>query len=469
MCYNTLIISGTTIMNTYERMIEAGISLSDCVLAGYFLDQYVDDSHIQACLFGSVFDDAIREQVSVIDPDIIISLFGCFSPIHSGHIGAALAAKELYENAGKRALVVLQPANDSYVDIKRGGVCKMPAMQRIQQIKQYLEENSIDGVIIDEHPALCMPYELNFPYLLQRISTLAPGVKQSVVVGADNQYFALANSYMGHDTVILPRDGVDINVYPLLEKYGFDTQSVHIIENTTFSHLSSTLIRGSTVVEDHEMSGTYFIRDDSVVGGFDANVSSIKSAFETIFYDTGVTVNVIDANEQILMCSDYIDKEYSGWYVLSMDKYFTGDFQIFCSRIFKNMTYQKKPVGYVIENEDELVEYLKKLPTDANVLVVDDDISSGYSFNKVKDVIMNVLPHSTIKGFFMNLYYMNENGINGDVYDIVDVRDFVEGVKYGGLNTVEKRVPYKYPFVNLFTRAKIPFNSIMDFNRLVWG
>ena len=69
----------------------------------------------------------------------------------------------------------------------------------------------------------------------------------------------------------------------------------------------------------------------------------------------------------------------------------------------------------------------------------------------------------------MNEYYMKTNNIIGEVYDIVDCRDFVVDAPNGGLRTATGRFMYKYPVVNIATRAKIPSDMIGVFNTLMYG
>lgn len=463
-----MIVANVEVIMVYQEMLRNGFCIQDCIDAGYFDDQYANDHHIKSLLIGSDYDDAILYGVNTINPDIIISMSGCFSPFHQGHLNAMVQARALYESKGMRVMCIFIPANDSYVDVKRNGTCKMTAMERIQYMKKFLEESNERDIVIDEHPALAMPYELNFPYLLNRIEIIAPNVKQSFVVGADNQLFALALKNMGHDTVVLNRDNTDIIIEERLKSHNMDMTAVYIINDNQYSNLSSTLVRSSFSLPTLSKDGIYLIRNDSRLGGFVDNTIILEECINKAF--RGINTHIIDAEYQINICKKYIANNYSDYIVISMDKYFKGDFNIECSRLFKPFTYQKNPVGYEIVNKDQLVSFLYTIQPNAKILVVDDDISSGYSFNYIKNIIIENCQPQIIEGFFMNLYYMEVNNITDDVYDIVDARDFISYAKNGGLKSVDgKRYLYKYPYVNIATRAKIPVNEVLSFNAALYG
>lgn len=453
----------------YDLMIKNGFTMQDCVDAGYFDDGYESADQIMGMLCAdSIYNCVLVDAISEKQPDIIVSMSGCFSPFHDGHLHSLKLARDFYESQGLKVLCVLFPAHDSYVDVKRNGTCRKNAFSRIQYMKKFLEESNETDIIIDEFPALQMPRELNFPFLMERISHFAPGVKQSFVVGADNQMFALAIKQTSNDTFIIARDGVEISVSSRLESYGMNMENVHIVYDNEYSHLSSTLIRNKINIDDNKIDGVYLIRDDSSLGGFENVSPKLKDALEKVF-DGRIAVDVIDGVKQISECSDFIRSNYSDHVVISMDKYYKGDFSLSCSRIFKKYTYQKTPVGYVIDNEKEFIDFLKALSANSKILVVDDDISSGFSFNYISSIIKTHVESCTIDGFFMNEYYMKTNNIIGEVYDIVDCRDFVVDAPNGGLRTATGRVMYKYPAVNIATRAKIPSDMIGVFNTLMYG
>mgnify|MGYP000877042751 CR=1 FL=1 len=61
-------------------------------------------------------NDSLYHCASILKPTMILSISGCFSPIHAGHISALTTAKEYYESLGHKVMGVIIPANDSYVN-----------------------------------------------------------------------------------------------------------------------------------------------------------------------------------------------------------------------------------------------------------------------------------------------------------------------------------------------------------------
>jgi hypothetical protein len=92
-------------------------------------------------------------------------------------------------------------------------------------------------------------------------------------------------------------------------------------------------------------------------------------------------------------------------------------------------------------------EYIKNL--EDGVTVIDDDISTGYSLRFLISKIDKVVKST------QTLLYPKE-----PYYDVVDARDFLVGSRDGGLVVFNKdneysRIPYLFPYVNLYTRASI--------------
>lgn len=62
---------------------------------------------------------------------------------------------------------------------------------------------------------------------------------------------------------------------------------------------------------------------------------------------------------------------------------------------------------------------------------------------------------------------------NVDLFDMVDLRDFIFGAKDGGLvielpNRQLARAPYSLPYISLITRASIPPSAEMNFSKAIW-
>ena len=64
------------------------------------------------------------------------------------------------------------------------------------------------------------------------------------------------------------------------------------------------------------------------------------------------------------------------------------------------------------------------------------------------------------------------NLVKGNIYDVVDLRDFIIGSSHGGLkillpNKEIVRAPYIFPFVNLETRASLNPIYIGEFSKKI--
>lgn len=454
-------------MAYYDIMIDSGFyPLHDCVEAGYFKDGYTSDAEIKSMLFGSVYDTPIINKYKSIMPDVVVAMSGCFSPIHEGHLNALKTAKEYYESKGQVVMGIIIPANDSYVDVKRDGSCKCSAIERILTIKQCIEDNGMDWLVVDEHPALAMPYELNFPHLIERIEYLTIDTKISFVVGSDNQNFAIAMVQGNHDTFVIKRKDDVVDIIDRLSLLGERTDTTIVVEENAYQYLSSSVVRSN--IRKPTENGVYVVRNDLQLVGV-ANYDFVAAVFvEYVKTNCYENVLVIDVKDQLNLTYGYVSIKYPRHVVISMDKYFKGDFNIDCSREFEEYTCQTRSKSYLIRNKGELVQYLKGLPDDVQVLIVDDDISSGYSINIIDSIVKEYAECNNIEHLFMNELYMSVYGITEKQIDIVDMRDFVYGAVNGGL-VVEggKRVPYTYPYVNINKRAKIPYEKVLEFSRFI--
>jgi hypothetical protein len=178
----------------------------------------------------------------------------------------------------------------------------------------------------------------------------------------------------------------------------------------------------------------YLIRDDSAFCSdlppeFAQDLRNIVQEFFTI------PVIVFSAQEQIDFCRPLIPEN-----CISLDKWFKGGFNLNISRIFSWNT--QKQIGHVIDVQG-LKEYIK---TVEHVNIVDDDSATGSTLRAVLKYVDKPFTFYSLDKLF---------GFK-NVYDIIDVRDFIPGARHGGLMMEGGvRVPYINPLVNLEERMKI--------------
>lgn len=204
------------------------------------------------------------------------------------------------------------------------------------------------------------------------------------------------------------------------------------------------------------MKNKIFIRDDfkeSYTGIYDENlhnwfISELIKIFED---DLKETVIVKRVDEQLQSIPTFTHPS------ISLDKYFTGDFQLDVSRHF----IIDDPIqehGYKLDcttkSLTDEIQKIKKLGFQ-NVILVDDDSVSGETVNRIKQL----LDINIIDTYFISPGYK----------DVLDVRDFLLNARNGGLVFSDSetvfRAPYIYPYVNLQKRAM--FNNPKEVTRRV--
>lgn len=459
----------------YSEMLQDGYTEDDIVTSGYFLDKYnsVNDLTNDS---SSHYNDSLFHLYSILNPTIIIAISGCFSPIHAGHIQALIAAKAHYNSLGYTVMGVIIPAHDSYVDTKRGGVCKCSAIERIIKIKKYLEAHKLSWIGIDEYPALYWKAEVNFPFLLDRLHKIFNKIKLGFVYGADNSDFIIPMSYSNYESIIVNRNNSLDKIYNSIAKLK-KKHMYTVIEDNIHEDLSSTSIRHTTIT-NYPTKKIYMIRDDSMLinnGMHTYTGKLIANKLTYIFDNIGISTIVMNAIEQIEIFNRYMENKYTEEVIISLDKYFKGDFQFKVSRLFSLYTYQGYSKGLYYKNLPEFEEFLTKLPLYTKIVLVDDDKSSGMTISTITNLILSIRDDLVISTEFINEVYLQNIGYAPeDIYDIVDIRDFIFNSSNGGLmiegvTKLPKRYPYVYPYVNLHSRAKIPYNEIINFTQFLYS
>lgn len=183
------------------------------------------------------------------------------------------------------------------------------------------------------------------------------------------------------------------------------------------------------------LESVYLIRDDSM---FCADISPqfAQDLAEIVQEQVNVKVITFSAKEQIDFCRPKIPVN-----CISLDKWFDGGFNVNISRIFDWRTLGK--IGHIVQNKKELIEYTKNLSL---VHIVDDDVATGSTLREIVEIIKKPFRFYSLDKLF---------GFK-NVFDIIDIRDFIPGAKHGGLMMEGGiRVPYINPLVNLKERMKI--------------
>lgn len=189
-------------------------------------------------------------------------------------------------------------------------------------------------------------------------------------------------------------------------------------------------------------------------------------------------VCVKNVNDQVHEAILYVGERKT----ISMDPFFKGTYNLRISRAFCDCekSNQASFEKLVIEKNGIIQPFSTEFSDipDGNYILVDDDSVAKDTVLAIIDrlekgeclqdkITQNKFCESNSLMLFISklrkginitdIYLLNKT--TKDIYDTVDIRDFLFGVKYSGLVIKQDecyiRKPYIYPFVNLSSRAKI--------------
>lgn len=195
----------------YEDLHLSPEMISSC---GYFKDVFSETQHF-----------LLRQSSRCVDIDILLRLstnmqehdnvllvfFGCFAPLHKGHMSAINITKERCIKQNKHVIgCLLFQSHDDYIMMKKGITC-----DNIRQ-HAYLDKVNLaaQNIFVDDFSNQ-QEGELNFPYLLLRSLSYFPKTKRPeicVILGEDNKGF----SRVYHPNItysIVSRSNVEENPY----------------------------------------------------------------------------------------------------------------------------------------------------------------------------------------------------------------------------------------------------------------
>lgn len=191
----------------------------------------------------------------------------------------------------------------------------------------------------------------------------------------------------------------------------------------------------------------YVLRDDTAFCSSRCSALQICQLAKYIEEATGLECEVIDVNEQLIWAYDRVEEMKGTSLVVSLDKWFRGDYDL---RISRNFGENDDLLGFVHTEVSPLVA----MTTD--ILFVDDDKSSGRTFTFAS----RLFPRCKFPRFFtLSDYY------DGEIFDIVDARDFIPGAIHGGLMFRGERISYLDPRVDLKKRMRFANNEISNIFR----
>ncbi len=399
-------------------------------------------------------------------PWVVLVTTGGFAPFHGGHAAMLAAAENLAQEKGWPVLgTFVSPSHDGYVAGKDGGRAgAYPAPWRVDHIRHALAQaGSSVPRFVDPWEALVAPRPVNFTAVLRRLERylshhLAHPVRAVYVFGADNAAFAEvfdepeASICVGRQGLPLPERGLSVAME---------------------SDESSSRIRRACVPAIPEAPrGTYVLRDEGLwalepwrhgavsderlMDAWEAFAASVEDALRQSFAQgqgpcPEKWLRLPIASQRALVQA--WSKEAP---VISMDpctEDLPGVIPWGVSRRFRVADHQRHPHGW--GSRPGAASLPANLPSKA--ILVDDDSSSGHTL---------AMAHAHLKA--LGVEVIDTRLLipaclppGTEVFDVVDLRDFLPGAREGGLvvehpSGLLERCPYLAPAVSLHTRARLP-------------
>ena len=450
-------------MDRYYADLLERTDMETVVKAGWFDDKLTETLNEDLRIYSTPLEQITRSGEKEV---AVLYYMGCFAPIHEGHITVMKLAKEAVEAQTGLPVVAgyYAPDHDAYVGTKT----KDPlykAAERVSYIQNHPEVE--EWMQVDVWPALYAPKDLNFTTIYDRFNNylkkwlpLDVKVRLYCVFGGDNYLFANAFSEYGHG-VCVPRQGVEMDRTLLLpnerviwsEKGSSDQSSTKVRE----------LLAAANALKTND-DKFYILRDDlELAFPKTPNTISGKVIAQTLSIlltsHTGRKVETVDVMEQVQKFQT--EKPF-----ISLDCFLETEHKLELTRVFNAADTQKFSKLHTNRTGTPPLEEQVFRISEGVYDLVDDDIATGTTMNTVATLLNQ---HGIQVGEFRCLL----ESYGDDIYDVLDMRDFVLGARNGGLtvrtiNGETTRAMYAAPYVNLVTRAKMNPVKAINFSLEIW-
>lgn len=393
--------------------------------------------------------------------DTILVTTGSYAPIHEGHIELIKSAQKYYTKKGFNiSASYISPSHDKYVVNTKIKDKKYNIFNRFQHILNIIKDNDLHkkNIFLDMWEGIGVKEDVNFTTVIEHLKiaykkALNINVNVIYLYGSDNIDFSYAFNHHGRSFCL--------NRGNLLEADIKKRQILH--PNTDFVltnsklELSSTKIRNQKIEKNNKKNGIYFLRDDFLrstsIFNTEEYEQSKKEIINILSKYTKKEIHIIEETKE-KKSIEHLNNDN----ILSLDVYHFNN-KIRASRIFNLFDSQIEPSDIFIKNFNK---YKKQNIND--IILFDDDSVSGNTFKLIENKlnIKNIKKETLINNYLIK-YYPNQI-----VYDVVDFRDFIFASKEGGLLMLAKedfvKFPYIFPFVNLYTRANIDYEDMIQFS-----
>lgn len=471
----------------YFSMIEKGFSYFELLKSGWIDTEYTLEENLNN---QEIFTTNVLDSLYEKDSEEICILLntGSYAPAHNGHIEMMLQAKNILEKNGHIIdMILFSPSHDKYVLNKTNDIQHWNISNRINELYSKIEsypDFSIEEkklFLIDSWEAVYCNCPVNFTDVIFKIESnikkyLNKRVKIFYAFGSDNHDFSYCFSnlpeyfkskYFG---VCIEREGSSIidkiesiNLF-YSKNENFSNEKSRDIRKKTFNSNTKQNIEesiyGVRLDEDTALKlwiSKYHHYENQLKESYILFHKQLKEIISKYSYTKAISIPVLE-QKTILKSLDIVNP-------LNLDVCTNEDIKyqkLNYSRLFLLNDLQKKPLSIINRNN---LDNLNIKP--GNYSLIDDDIASGATLNLVKNELLKKSVN-IVNSFSLLDLYLEKNNINQYVYDIVDTRDFLLGANEGGLfcKTIDgfTRIPYFSPWVNLYSRAKIPFENIKKMN-----
>jgi cytidyltransferase-like protein len=408
---------------------------------------------------------------------IVLLTTGGFDPIHKGHLYMMEEAKRVLEENGYNVVGgYFSPSHDVYVRTKpynyRDNYERVAACQEVVKDSNWL--------MIDPWECTYVKTYINFTDVISRLELylnkhVNPNIRVAYVCGADNAQFmyCFENNGIG---ICVERDR--FNDIFNETKNNIVKDNIYFIDNKTEeATYSSRDIRKKEHenLKQEKYSGVYAVRNEGTLPLANYISSTNREIVENaqkefmrklikLFrktFNNDLDIETIDMIEQLKNAEDVLGEKKT----ISLDTYFRGTHNIEISRLFDISDLQKNKLCLTNRlGHDTIPNQISKIEN-GNYILVDDDCATGSTIRG----IMELLP----KEVKIDSTYMLSSMLKDNIFDIVDLRDFIIGAEDGGLvvrlpNREIVRAPYVFPYVSLKTRASIRASEQMKFSIEIW-
>lgn len=399
----------------------------------------------------------------------VLYYMGCFAPLHEGHVTVMRLAKETVEKQTGLPVVAgyYAPDHDDYVGTKTGFDPAYNATERVSFVQNECIDD--DWMQVDVWPALHAPTALNFTTIYDRFNNylkkwlpLDVKVRLYCVFGGDNYLFANAFTDYGYG-VCVPRQGVEMDETLLVCKRRV------LWSETGSSDLSSTKVRAARAAleakkEVGDENKFYVLRDDLALA-FPVTPNTMNNR---VISQTLRLLLTSATKRQVTMVNvaEQVEKFQSERPIISLDCFLESRYKLELTRVFTAGDAQHYSTLHTNRTGTAPIqEQLVQIPEGVYDLV-DDDIATGATMRAVETMLNK-------QGVQVGDFRCLLESYGEDIYDVLDMRDFVLGAKHGGLTvrTVSGEVTraiYAAPYVNLVTRAKMTPMQALSFSLEVW-